>query len=142
MSDTIIKELLASKIEDYKSGKTSREYYPCSHITVRGVKCQNNCILRPGDVKPKCHIHLKCKEVTQCSYINKDENGVETQCSNLSRSKTGLCHFHACMYRNRVLSKQYYEVNSEKIKKDKRDVNLLIRFDKLLSKIEQSFVSE
>ena len=37
MSDTIIKDLLASKIEDYKSGKLNfREFHPCSHITVRG----------------------------------------------------------------------------------------------------------
>jgi hypothetical protein len=52
---------------------------------------------------PWCPIVGTARAAEQGSPVLKDENGVETQCSNLSRSKTGLCHFHACMYRNRVL---------------------------------------
>lgn len=137
MSDTIIKDLLASKIEDYKSGKLNfREFHPCSHITVRGVQCQNRCVMRPGDTKPKCHSHVKCRDVTQCSYINKDDNGEEHQCESFSRSKTGYCHYHSTVYKNKISARQYYAKNAEKIKKDKRDAYLLVRFDRLLTSID------
>ena len=138
MSDTIIKDILASKIEDLKTGKLNlRELYPCSHITVRGVKCQNKCMLRPGDDKPKCHSHVKCKEVKQCAFTHDDENGNEVRCSNLTRSKTDYCHYHATMNHNRTYSKEYYEKYKEKIKQEKREAYLINRFDKLITKIDQ-----
>jgi len=138
MSETIIKDILKSKMEDLKSGNLNfRELYPCSHITVRGVRCQNRCILRPGDDKPKCHSHIKCKEVKQCTFTHKDENGNDIRCENLTRSKTDYCHYHMTMNQNRAYSKEYYRKNADKIKQEKRDAYLINRFDKLITKIHK-----
>ena len=143
MSDTNIKEILTSRMNDLKSGNNNyREIFTCSHITIRGVQCQNKCFMRPGDVKPKCHSHLKCIDVVQCAHIHKDENGEDIQCEKLSRSKTGFCNFHASTIINRNSAKEYYKRNAEKIKQNNRDVNLIMRLDKLITKVNKVLANE
>jgi len=134
-----LKEILRSKLEELKSlpeqGYVSNIPL-CSYINMKGNQCSNKSSPETINTKPRCRIHLKCLEVKQCNFMIKDDNGEETQCTNLTRSKGSFCYYHSVMEYSRVKAKKYYHDNKDKILKEKQLSYLINKVDKIAVTID------
>jgi len=132
-----VQEILKSKLKFLNDFKHVAQDLPqCEYINLKGVQCPSRCYVRTDGSRPRCHNHLNSVDVIQCSIIYKDENGNDVQCTNLTRSKKGTCHYHTVKVYNKINGKKYYDRNREKICEEKRLSKLIIRLDKMVTQVD------
>jgi len=133
-----LKLLINNKLDNLTNlskAKTSIKDAPqCTYINMKGVRCPIKCLTnRPN---PRCYDHINCKEVVQCKYITKDANDCDVQCSNLTRSAKGLCHYHNILTNSKNKSKGYYQAHKEKIKEASKLTRLMNKIDKITYEVD------